>query len=178
MPAAEYKTCARCRAVLPLHCFALDSQKRDGRYSRCKACVSGAAALIRVTMWAHCKPCGKRFRPRQNLGVYVRHCSRSCMTQATRGPKHHSWKGDAITYGGVHQRIRNARGRPTTCERCGATNTAMQWALDHSRCPSPLHAPEGPYSPDIHDYIGLCVPCHKTMDLARIAQNKPDAALT
>lgn len=161
------KTCTRCRSALPLTAFRRDSTKRDGRYPQCRLCFGSVATIFKIIRWHPCDQCGTYFQPRHNKGDYVRHCSRRCAAQSVTGVRNHAWKSHNIGYGTAHDRTREARGQPTTCERCGATDRRMHWALDHGACGSPLQSDNGPYSPNPAHYIALCVPCHKAMDLRR-----------
>lgn len=89
---------------------------------------------------------------------------------------HPSWKGDDVCYRTAHTRVRSQRGEPEVCAHCGGD--AMQWALDHERCVTPLRSPEGLlYSPDVHDYMPLCIPCHTEWDSlhARLSKRTPQA---
>jgi hypothetical protein len=163
------KTCTACKALLPVHAFNRDATKPDGRYPRCKVCRSGPTAILKVSVYGICLHCKRRFKPRHNAGQYVQHCSRQCATKAGvwRGPSNATWLGDDIGYSASHARIYSHRGKPDLCVACGTSRGRFHWALNHDRCPMPLEAPEGPYSPDPDDYIAMCVPCHKAMDLRR-----------
>lgn len=165
--AGTLKTCTRCLQPLPFTAFRADRSKPDGRYPQCRLCFGSVASIFKVIHWHPCRHCGKYFKPRHNKRQFVRHCTRTCAAAALRGANHHNWQGDAIGYGAAHYRVRQVRGRPAQCAQCGTTKGGMHWALDHGRCESPLHSAEGPYSPDPNDYLPLCVPCHKTMDLDR-----------
>jgi len=55
------------------------------------------------------------------------------------------WTGDAASYNAVHRRLRVDLGRAVSYV-CGCGDPAKQWV-----------------------YEAMCIPCHKSMDLARIA---------
>jgi len=71
-----------------------------------------------------------------------------------RGPLHPNWKGDAAGYSALHRRVEAVRGKPSSCEKCGATDN-LHWANM-----------TGDYK-DVYDYKRLCPLCHKRYDTAR-----------
>lgn len=78
-----------------------------------------------------------------------------------------AWRGDHVGYTAAHERVYRARGpaKNQQCRQCG--HPAKHWAYTHSD-PNQLVTPEGlPYSGDPAFYEALCVPCHKSLDLAR-----------
>ena len=69
------------------------------------------------------------------------------------GDKSGSWKGKQATYGGFHERVNSARGKPKRCEDCGRTDyKRYEWANL-----------TGNYW-DVNDYKRMCVRCHRRMD--------------
>lgn len=72
------------------------------------------------------------------------------------------------TYNAVHHRVRAERGSASTyqCVRCD--RRAKHWAYDHTD-PDERQSDQGPFSGDLNHYQPMCVPCHKRMDLARLA---------
>lgn len=80
------------------------------------------------------------------------------------GPEHHNW-AEVPTYGGMHLRVRRAKGRARDhgCQHCD--RQAAHWAYDHED-PRSLHdASLGlRYSLDVEHYIPLCVSCHRIFD--------------
>lgn len=87
-----------------------------------------------------------------------------------RGAEHPNWCGDDVTYGGVHQRVRKARGvaKNYLCIDCG--KPARDWSYDHTD-PNQKYDDDGevlrPYSTDISRYVPRCVPCHRIFDMAQ-----------
>ena len=70
--------------------------------------------------------------------------------------KSHMWKGDNVTYSGIHAWVKRKLGSPDTCENCGKTGLTgckIHWANI-----------SGEYKRDLSDWIRLCVPCHFRMD--------------
>lgn len=172
------KTCTRCGVSYPPECFRQDPSKKDGRYPRCRGCTSSAgwAGLVKVVRRRPCPGCGGYFSPRRPTSdaPLVRHCSRACAAEAGAFSREGNarWTGDSASYNAVHTRLRH-RHDPGSCERCGAEGVTLHWALDHERCQSPLASAEGPYSTSLDDYLRLCVPCHKEMDLGRFLEVPP-----
>lgn len=78
------------------------------------------------------------------------------------GEKSKVWKGDKVSYSGLHKWVNQYRGRPSFCEDCkttmppkgkGLKRSYFQWANV-----------SGKYLRDLKDWIRLCVPCHKRFD--------------
>src|SRR5262249_36258426 len=67
----------------------------------------------------------------------------------------HGWKGDAVSYGAVHYRLRTYRGKASAylCA-CGCGEQAQDWAFDE---------PTG-FSTDLSRYSPMTRACHKLMD--------------
>lgn len=66
-----------------------------------------------------------------------------------------TWKGDAVSYTGLHQWLARWKGRPKKCENCG-TETAKkyEWAnVDHK------------YKRLLNDYVRMCTSCHRHYDI-------------
>lgn len=71
---------------------------------------------------------------------------------------HPSWKGEKVSYRGLHQWVRRNKGKPTTCSECGKQSEkprVIQWANT-----------DGKYRRVLDDFIALCASCHKFKDLA------------
>lgn len=81
--------------------------------------------------------------------------TRKAAKRNQNGVANSSWKGDGATYSAFHNRVAAARGRPKLCSSCGKKKGRFEW------CNLTGHYP------DVADYIRLCVPCHRRLDLAR-----------
>lgn len=71
---------------------------------------------------------------------------------------HPKWKGEKVSYRGLHQWVRRNKGKPTTCSQCGLFSEKpriIQWANI-----------DGKYHRNLDDFISLCVSCHKVRDLS------------
>lgn len=72
------------------------------------------------------------------------------------GDQSNGWKGDAVSYGGLHRWIRRTLGTPNRCSQCGRTGfTSHQigWANKSRQ-----------YKRKTSDWIRLCVRCHGAYD--------------
>ena len=72
-----------------------------------------------------------------------------------RGKLHHAWKGDAVSYRGIHVWVVNNFGQPDKCESCETVSTghSMHWA-NISR----------EYKRERSDWKRLCTKCHGKFD--------------
>ena len=68
--------------------------------------------------------------------------------------KSSSWKGDEVSYYGLHIWVTKHLGRPKLCEHCGTTEARkFEWAnKDHT------------YKRNLTDWIRLCTSCHRKYD--------------
>lgn len=70
------------------------------------------------------------------------------------GEMNGSWKGDRVSYSGLHRWIYRHLGLPKLCEHCGTTEAKkFEWANK-----------SGLYLRDLHDWLRLCVSCHRKYD--------------
>lgn len=65
-----------------------------------------------------------------------------------------SWKGEKAGYFAIHNWIRKYYGSADHCEMCGKTKGKFEWANI-----------SGEYKRDRRDFIPLCQPCHRSLDL-------------
>lgn len=75
-----------------------------------------------------------------------------------RGVDHPLWRGEKVSYRGLHYWLRRKLGIPMECTKCGKGRTgpkSIQWANI-----------DGGYRRVITDYIAMCASCHKLHDLA------------
>ncbi len=72
------------------------------------------------------------------------------------GELNNKWKGDNVSYSGIHHWVAKWKGKPCKCEKCGRTDLEKHnyhWAnIDHK------------YKRVLDDYIRLCVQCHCDYD--------------
>ena len=69
-----------------------------------------------------------------------------------RDEKHPQWKGDDVSYTGLHQWVSRKRGKAIWCTFCGSCIN-VQWANI-----------SGEYKRDLRDWLELCAKCHANFD--------------
>ena len=74
-----------------------------------------------------------------------------------KGENNHAWKGDNVSYSGLHRWIYRHLGKPRRCEHCGNNKKIgikmYQWASKSRE-----------YKRDLTDWIRLCSKCHAKYD--------------
>ena len=77
-----------------------------------------------------------------------------------RGEKHYEWKGEKVSYGGLHKWVIKQLGAPDYCAYCGndkLKHRSYNWAnISHA------------YKRELSDWVRLCVPCHRKYDKGMI----------
>lgn len=76
--------------------------------------------------------------------------------EGIEGEKHPNWKGDAVSYSGLHRWIRRKLGTPKRCDHCGNNDLRHRqyhWANKSKR-----------YERTLSDWMRLCVKCHQSFD--------------
>ena len=72
----------------------------------------------------------------------------SCGLKNEANPK---WKGNEVSYNGLHKWLKRHKGIPFECEECGTRKKRRyEWANI-----------SGEYNRDLNNYRSLCVPCHR-----------------
>jgi len=129
-----------------------------------------------------CKVCGYPFktypcRLKGNSGHKALFCSKSCANKYNQngkktrfkkghilsenrnlpiGKKHFAWKGNKVSYRGLHQWVIRKKGYPKICSKCGKlvlNHRFIHWAnIDHK------------YRRNLNDFISLCKSCHTIYD--------------
>ena len=96
-------------------------------------------------------------RPSVNKGKKLSLETRIKMSFAKTGEKSPVWKGEKVSYSGLHKWVVSKLGNPKECWHCKTTKRAMyHWANISGR-----------YKRNLEDWIRLCVPCHSRMDRGR-----------
>jgi hypothetical protein len=76
--------------------------------------------------------------------------------KALTGNEHPFWKGEDVSYSGIHHWIARKLGKPSICEHCGKNGLSskkIHWANK-----------SGMYLRNTTDWIRLCAKCHKKYD--------------
>ena len=63
-----------------------------------------------------------------------------------------NYKGENVSYSGLHHWVKYHKGKPQSCEECGSTDW-LEWANK-----------SGSYKRVLDDWISLCVKCHRKRD--------------
>lgn len=124
-------------------------------------------------MMPSCKACNKRLKRRDAIHC-VKHRYLSWTEESKNklllglkrrsGKRHHLWKGNAVSYRGMHAWVVRKLGQPSTCTKCGRTGLKgreIQWANI-----------SGKYKRVISDWKRMCRNCHMKMDAAKRRRNK------
>lgn len=74
--------------------------------------------------------------------------------------KSNNWKGDSVSYSGLHKWVKRYLGRPDQCIECGNVQN-LQWANKSHE-----------YKRELEDWISMCVKCHKAYDKDSRAYSK------
>ena len=74
-----------------------------------------------------------------------------------RGERNYLWKGESVSYSGLHHWLKREYGKPKECEICEVPKKRYTWANI-----------SGLYKRNINDYMSLCYSCHKFYDLNRL----------
>ena len=83
------------------------------------------------------------------------------MSARHKGENSYLWKGENVSYAGLHAWVRRWLGSPSTCEHCEKIimNTRkIHWANKSHE-----------YKRDLTDWLRLCVPCHRKYDHVSIS---------
>jgi hypothetical protein len=103
-----------------------------------------------------CKGCGDKFK--SSPAANRKFCSTKCRDlNRPTGDKAQHWKGDAITYHGLHQWMQHILGKPTKCVFCGRDGLVgckIHWANVSKE-----------YKRDSKDWLRLCASCHFKYDM-------------
>ena len=115
-----------------------------------------------------CPNCRKRFQPIEAIRKF---CTKDCYSQYQKGKssnnknkkfpqyqngKHPNWKGNQVSYSGLHYWVSRHLGKPEQCEDCGKSGLRgkqIHWANKSHQ-----------YKRDLNDWLRLCILCHKRYD--------------
>lgn len=117
-----------------------------------------------------CAYCGKPSEKKPCLIKRARlsYCSVKCHNNGRdrSGANNPHWKGQKVSYSGIHEWARRRFGKPMECENCGDTEKGYyEWANI-----------SGEYKRERSDWLRLCKKCHNDMDGVNGWQNKARTA--
>lgn len=143
---AEVKECLVCgKQFRGVH----DYKERKQKYCS-KKCwsIRGTVTVLKLK----CDMCSKQFLTWDKRQKF---CSTRCGWNR-RDEKAPAWKGDAVSYSGLHKWVQSRLGQPMECEHCNNTFTNtkdVHWANKSQE-----------YKRDLTDWLRLCRWCHKKYD--------------
>ena len=164
------KQCFKCKKKKRLSSFYKHKRMADGHLNKCKECSKGDSKSDRGIHIRKCIECKKEFSlTGGEIGRNRRYCSRKCMMIdwkkgnfpsenmfAPKGSNSHLWKGEKVSYSGLHHWIKKELGSPGTCKHCGKSGLSgkkIHWAnISHK------------YKRILTDWIRLCTKCHSRFD--------------
>lgn len=104
----------------------------------------------------------KRNKPGVKYGTTGLHffhteATKEKMRHAHAGEKNYLWKGENVSYRGLHTWVNLWLGKAKKCEHCGIVGNGRQihWANK-----------DGGYKRNLNDWIQLCYKCHGIYDKA------------
>lgn len=149
------KLCIKCGIEFTKRPKASVAQWQTIKY--CSVNCAGLSKKPRLTLI--CLFCKKTvvqpMKVTQSKFMERKYCSLSCRSKARTGDKAAHWKGDGITYGGIHSFMAKNYGKASKCENkdCPKKSTTYQWANL-----------SGEYKHDRSDWAEMCASCHQLMD--------------
>lgn len=104
--------------------------------------------------------CGREFKSKKSLSNHVRWHNKApwqdnfkkVLSESRMGEKNIMWKGDSVSYGALHDWIRDHKLKVELCEICNKKK-----AIDLSNI-------SGKYKRDINDFKWTCRTCHMIND--------------
>jgi DNA-directed RNA polymerase subunit RPC12/RpoP len=103
-----------------------------------------------------CIECGKKIKDKRSLrcrGCYEFFFQElSSFIKGFKGEKNGMWKGNKVSYSGIHKWIRKWKPKKELCEHCN-----QKKKLDVANI-------SGEYKRDFNDYLWLCRNCHSIYD--------------
>lgn len=147
------------------------------RCEKCKIFKGKKIHICRTKQWIkkNCQYCNKEILTiaaeiKRGHGKY---CSRRCKELFYTGKsifindkaeKSSMWKGNNVSYKGLHKWIGENLGKPTTCEDCGKTGLTGRW----------IHWANisGLYLRKPTDWKRLCAKCHKKYDRKEVKDKR------
>lgn len=77
-----------------------------------------------------------------------------------RGKNHFRWKGNMVSYSGLHKWVKSRLGNPRICENCCKKGLRLR---QYHWCNI-----SGKYKRELTDWVRLCAKCHKAFDTGKI----------
>jgi len=120
----------------------IDARARYGSYQH--YCIDCSKAICRQAI--RCRRCSK-------LGHTLSKISKEKISKHHEGKGNPNWKGEKITYKGIHTWVKRNFPELAECEICSSQTRKLEWAnKDHK------------YSRKREDWLCLCRSCHMKYD--------------
>lgn len=136
-----------------------------------------------------CDICNKNFEKKKSLSNHRRwhqlkeyttfqEHHRKIQSENQKGDKNSDWKGDKISYVGVHVWIKKYKLKTEQCENCGITPNGFKTGRYRKKKNISLELANisGKYKRDVNDYEWLCRKCHnlkyKKSNIKKLYQEK------
>lgn len=133
-----------------------DFKERKQKYCS-KDCwsIRGTITVLRK----ECRTCGSQFKTWDKRKLF---CNRKCGYDRPEAEQP-AWKGDSVSYSGLHKWVASRLGKPKECEHCNTIvddPKGIHWANKSQE-----------YKRDLTDWLRLCRDCHWAYDNNRIDVN-------
>lgn len=103
----------------------------------------------------NCKICGKKLSRKP-----YEYCIKHRPNRIKKEDQSPYWKGESVSYRGLHAWVVRNLGQPRKCEFCGTTESKLfDWANKSHE-----------YKRDLGDWIRLCRKCHISYDKSNLKQ--------
>src|SRR3990167_3940283 len=154
------KKCNQCCEVFTKH----PSRKKTWPdFQTRKFCSQECSRLFRVGKKRNLSEVWKKNITISNIkhkkGIPLKLEHRKRISFSMPGEKSPFWKGEKVSYSGLHHWVASRLGKPSECAHCGfggLKGHKIHWANK-----------SGQYKRNLEDWLRLCVSCHKEFDLNR-----------
>ena len=160
------KKCFKCQQEKSIEEYYRHPRMKDGHLNKCIQCAKNDNKFGKEKR--NCWICGNLFYTNiteiKRGGGLV--CSRNCYYERLRkivkkGEESHSWKGDKVSRGALHNWVELHLGKPKKCEKCGDTvKGKYDWANISRQ-----------YKRNLKDWVRLCRKCHIIFDGSKTQKN-------
>jgi hypothetical protein len=143
-----------------MSCLICGAARKGGAKKFCSSQCYGKAKIGTKNWWGY--KIGDALRGKPKSPEHIRNAAAALRGRERldmRGELSPWWKGDAITYGGLHDWIRLRKGLAKVCEVCGKVGFKSKghWNVHWANI-------SGLYKRDLDDWAGLCRSCHYWFD--------------
>lgn len=159
--------------------------RKLSKHPRCKIChiflgKNGHICRTKALIEKNCLYCNKTIftiaaEIKRGHGKF---CSRKCRELSQKGKimvinykaeKSSMWKGDKVSYKGLHKWVGENLGKPDICKHCGKSDLTGRW----------IHWANisGLYLRKATDWIRLCAKCHKKFDKKDVKEKRESSYL-